>query len=121
MARIATKIANVEHDLGSANQVIGEEIQDTLRPPRTRAGARPKGVDPNEVINAALAGGMELNARLTQLEQGFDASRSRDAPRAGEPAPGGRHRTADQPSVPAHAEPRVRPGHRRRGVRRCRP
>ncbi len=28
------------------------------------------------MINAALAGGIELNARLTQLEQGFDASRA---------------------------------------------
>ncbi|MEZ5320499.1 MAG: hypothetical protein R2698_00120 [Microthrixaceae bacterium] len=27
-------------------------------------------MDPNEVINSALAGGVELNARLTQLEQG---------------------------------------------------
>ena len=30
----------------------------------------------NEVINTALAGGMELNARLTQLEKEFDFSRA---------------------------------------------
>ena len=28
------------------------------------------------MINTALAGGIELNARLTQLEQGYDESRA---------------------------------------------
>lgn len=75
MARVARKVANVEHDLGSVNQVIGDEI---LRhfgkhaPVRSKA----KGVDTNAVINTALAGGMELNARLTQLEQGYEAART---------------------------------------------
>jgi len=75
MARIARKIAQVEQDLGSANQVIGEEIQQhfTRRAPMKR---KVKGVDANEVITSALAGGIELNARLTQLEQGYDASRA---------------------------------------------
>ncbi|MFD8098598.1 DISARM system SNF2-like helicase DrmD [Nocardia fluminea] len=75
MARIAKKVANVEQDLGSVNQVIGGEVQNhfTRRAP---ARAKAKGVDPNAVINTALAGGMELNARLTQLEQGYDASRT---------------------------------------------
>lgn len=75
MARIAKKIANVEQDLGSVNQVIGEEIQEhfTRRAPARR---KAKGVDANDVINTALAGGIELNSRLTQLEQGFDASRA---------------------------------------------
>lgn len=75
MARIAKKVANVEEDLGSVNQVIGEEIQEHFvrRAPSRR---KAKGVDPNEVINSALAGGIELNARLTQLEQGFDESRA---------------------------------------------
>lgn len=75
MGRIAKKIANVEQDLGSVNEVIGGDIQNHFArrtPTRTKA----KGVDPNEVINSALAGGMELNARLTQLEQGFEASRT---------------------------------------------
>jgi superfamily II DNA or RNA helicase len=74
MARIAKKVANVEADLGSVNQVIGEEIQEHFagRPPSRR---KAKTVDANEVINSALAGGMELNARLTQLEQGFHESR----------------------------------------------
>ena len=75
MSRIARKIAQVEYDLGSANQVVGEEIQ-THFARRTPARVKSKGVDTNEVINAALAGGMELNSRLTQLEQGYDASRT---------------------------------------------
>jgi superfamily II DNA or RNA helicase len=74
MERIARKIAQVEYDLGSANQVVGEEIQGHFGK-RTPAKAKPKGVDTNEVINSALAGGMELNARLTQLEQRYRVSR----------------------------------------------
>lgn len=75
MARIAKKIANVEHDLGSVNQVIGDEIQEhfTRRAPARRKAKR---VDPNDVINSALAGGIELNSQLTQLEQSFDQSRA---------------------------------------------
>jgi superfamily II DNA or RNA helicase len=75
MERIARKIAQVEYDLGSANQVVGEEIQGHFGK-RTPAKVKSKGVDTNEVINSALAGGMELNARLTQLEQGYDESRT---------------------------------------------
>jgi superfamily II DNA or RNA helicase len=75
MARIAHKVAQVEQDLGSVNQVIGEEIQQhfTRRPPAKR---KAKGVDANEVIQSALAGGIELNTRLTELERGYDASRA---------------------------------------------
>ena len=47
-----------------------------LRRGASRRRRKAKGVDANEVINAALAGGIELNARLTQLEQGYDASRA---------------------------------------------
>ncbi|WP_241257466.1 DISARM system SNF2-like helicase DrmD [Rhodococcus sp. KRD162] len=75
MARIAKKVANVEQDLGSVNEVIGGEIQNYFAR-RVPTRAKAKGVDPNEVINSALAGGVELNARLTQLEQGFEASRT---------------------------------------------
>ena len=74
MQRIAKKVAQVEYDLGSANQVVGEEIQGRFG---THKGARPrsKRVDTNEVINQTLAGGITLNSRLTQLEQGYDESR----------------------------------------------
>lgn len=75
MMRIARKVANIEHDLGSVNQIIGDEIQEHFakkKPAKTKA----KGVDANAVINDALAGGMELNARLTQLEQSYAESRT---------------------------------------------
>lgn len=75
MEIIARKIAQVEYDLGSANQVVGTEIQDHFGK-RAATKAKSKGVDTNQVINQALAGGMELNARLTQLEKGYDASRT---------------------------------------------
>ena len=75
MARIARKIANVEQDLGSANEVIGSEIQEHFAG-RTPTLSKAKGVNANDVINNALAGGIELNARLTELEQGFEASRT---------------------------------------------
>ena len=75
MERIARKIAQVEYDLGSANQVVGEEIQGHFGK-RITGKAKTKTVNTNEVINSVLAGGMELNARLTQLEQGYDESRS---------------------------------------------
>jgi len=75
MMRIARKVANIEHDLGSVNQIVGDEIQQHFtkkKPAKTKA----KGVDANSVINAALAGGIELNARLTQLEHGYNQSRA---------------------------------------------
>lgn len=75
MEIIARKIAQVEYDLGSVNQVVGAEVQGHFGR-RGATKATLKGVDTNEVINQALAGGMELNARLTQLEQGYDASRT---------------------------------------------
>jgi superfamily II DNA or RNA helicase len=75
MERIARKIAQVEYDLGSANQVVGDEIQGHFGK-RAPAKARSKGLDTNEVINSALAGGMEFNARLTQLEQRYRVSRT---------------------------------------------
>ena len=75
MARIARKITQIERDLGSTNLVIGEEIQEhfTGRKPSRR---KAKGVDANQVIQSALAGGIELNTRLTELERGYDTSRA---------------------------------------------
>lgn len=75
MARIACKIAQVEVDLGSANQVIGDEIQEHFAR-RKPAKRKAKGLDGNQVIQEALAGGIELNTRLTELERGYDASRA---------------------------------------------
>jgi len=75
MGRIAKKVAQVEYDLGKVNQVIGADIQQHFAG-RAPAKRKAKGVDANDVINTALAGGMELNARLTQLEKEFDSSRA---------------------------------------------
>ena len=96
MARIAKKVAQVEYDLGKVNQVIGADIQQHFAG-RAPAKRKAKGVDANEVINTALAGGMELNARLTQLEQDFDSSRAELHLRACQPASRRRYRAADQP------------------------
>jgi superfamily II DNA or RNA helicase len=70
MGRIARKVVTVARDLGSVNPVIADEIQDHFG--RSGTGRRKKAaVDGNSVINNALAGGLDLNTRLTQLEQGY--------------------------------------------------
>lgn len=77
LGRIAKKVVLVARDLGSVNQVIAGEIQEHFaQAPATRMRKR-AAVDGNLVINRALAGGLELNRRLTQLEQDFAASRAR--------------------------------------------
>ena len=75
MARIARKITQIEQDLGSTNQVIGEQIEEHFTG-RTPTRRKVKGVDANQVIQSALAGGIELNTRLTELERGYDTSRA---------------------------------------------
>ncbi|WP_343446290.1 DISARM system SNF2-like helicase DrmD [Micromonospora schwarzwaldensis] len=75
MGRIARKVVTVARDLGSVNQVVADEIQDHFT--RSSAGRRKKGaLDGNAVINKALAGGLDLNSRLTQLEKGYADSRA---------------------------------------------
>lgn len=74
MGRIAKKVVTVARDLGSVNRVIAEEIQQHFTRPTT-ARRKKGGIDGNAVINRALAGGLDLNARLTQLEQGYAESR----------------------------------------------
>ena len=68
MERIARKIANVEVDLGSANQVVGDEIQTHFsgrKLPKARRDPR----DANQTINETMRGEQELRAELTRLEQ----------------------------------------------------
>ncbi|WP_344652255.1 DISARM system SNF2-like helicase DrmD [Cryptosporangium japonicum] len=74
MERIARKIVAVERDLGSANQVIGEEIQAHFARTSMARRKRPA-ADGNAIINRTLAGGLELNARLTQLARGYAESK----------------------------------------------
>ena len=74
MGIIATKVGNATHDLiGKVNQVIDAEVQEHFSPTGGRRKARPIAPDNgNEVINRALAGGVELNRRLTELAQSYD-------------------------------------------------
>lgn len=78
LGRIARKVATIEHDLGSVNQVIGEEIQQHFARTGTGIRRRKKPTeDGNAIINRALQGGLELNARLTQLERTYGESKAR--------------------------------------------
>jgi superfamily II DNA or RNA helicase len=70
MRRIAEKVGTVAYDLGSVNQIIDADVQEHFagRPRRTAKAAPESG---NAIITRALAGGMELNRRLTELSQTY--------------------------------------------------
>ena len=72
LRRIAEKVGAVAADLGSVNQVVDTEIQDRFAPRRTsrRAKAAPPD-EGNAIITRALAGGRELNRRLTELSRTY--------------------------------------------------
>lgn len=74
LARIATKIAAVEEDLGSVNQVIAEELQEQLAGKKITSGPRRKD---DQVVNEALQGERDLRSALTNLERDFEESRDR--------------------------------------------
>ncbi len=113
MGRIARKVAQVEHDLGSVNQVIGEEIQQHFarRAPAKRKsqGRRRQRGDQHRPRRRHGAQRPAHPARA-----GLRRLALRAAPGAGQPAPGRRHRAADQPPTAIDSD-RRRP-HRRRGV-----
>lgn len=73
MRRIAEKVGNVAHDLGSVNQIIDAELQEHFSPTtatrRTRSADHENG---DAIITRALVGGMELNRRLTELSRTYD-------------------------------------------------
>ncbi|WP_218037996.1 DISARM system SNF2-like helicase DrmD [Streptomyces lycii] len=72
MRRIAEKVGHVAADLGSVNQVIDADVQNHFSPTRPSRRTRPSAPDDgNEVINRALAGGVELNRRLTELSRTY--------------------------------------------------
>lgn len=72
MRRIAEKVGNVAHDLGSVNQVIDAEVQQHFSPLRESRKAKPTPTDDgNAAINRALASGMELNRQLTELSRTY--------------------------------------------------
>jgi hypothetical protein len=55
--------------------VIAEDIQQHYTGGRIHKG-KEAAVDGNAAITKALAGGLDLNARLTELERGFGESRA---------------------------------------------
>ncbi len=66
--RVARKVGTIAADLGSVNPVVDADIQAHFNPaarPRPRKPSAPD--DGNAIITRALAGGMELNRRLTEL------------------------------------------------------
>jgi len=70
---IARKIGTVAADLGSVNQVIDIDVQNHFNPAATARRAKPSAPDDgNAVITRALAGGIELNRRLTELSRTYD-------------------------------------------------
>lgn len=74
---VAHKIGNVAADLGSVNPVIDAAIQDYFSPtPTARAARRAATDDGNAIITRALAGGIELNRRLTELSATFNDRRA---------------------------------------------
>lgn len=71
--RIADKIGTVAADLGSVNQVVDFEVRNHFDP--ATGGRKAKSAAPddgNAVITRALAGGLELNRRLTELSRTYD-------------------------------------------------
>ncbi|MCZ2826683.1 MULTISPECIES: DISARM system SNF2-like helicase DrmD [unclassified Modestobacter] len=75
LSMIGRKIAQVEYDLGSANQVVAGELARHFAGGRATKSKK-KGLDGNQVIAQALAGSLTMNYRLTELEQGYSASRT---------------------------------------------
>jgi superfamily II DNA or RNA helicase len=71
--RIADKIGTVAADLGSVNQVVDFEVRNHFDPATGGRKAKPAAPDDgNAVITRALAGGLELNRRLTELSRTYD-------------------------------------------------
>ncbi|MFI5959770.1 DISARM system SNF2-like helicase DrmD [Cryptosporangium sp. NPDC051539] len=78
LEHIARKVVTVVADLGAANPIIDAEIQDHFDPRPSRRRARPSAGDAgNAVISRALAGGIELNRRLTDLSRTYDAQKAK--------------------------------------------
>ncbi|MEV5710259.1 DISARM system SNF2-like helicase DrmD [Actinoallomurus sp. NPDC052274] len=71
---IAWKIGNVSQDLGGAvNPVIDTDVQNHFNPVGAVRKTKPSAPDDgNAVITRALAGGLELNRRLTELSRTYD-------------------------------------------------
>ncbi len=72
MRRIAEKVGTVAQDLGSVNQVIDADVQNHFSPTASSRKAKPSAPDNgNAIITRALASGIELNRRLTELSRTY--------------------------------------------------
>ncbi|HIV57446.1 MAG TPA: DISARM system SNF2-like helicase DrmD [Candidatus Stackebrandtia faecavium] len=69
IGRIARKVSSVKADLGSVNQVMDDELYQRFvkEKPKKRAPAS----NDSSAITQVLAGGVELNRRITQLAQSY--------------------------------------------------
>lgn len=73
--RIAEKVANIDRDLGSTNELIDDEIQQRYLPQRSRR-AVPR--DRNaEIVNKTLAAEQKLNQDLTRLARTYSEQKER--------------------------------------------
>jgi len=71
--RIAEKVGTVARDLGSVNQVIDADVQEFFGVSGGSRRSRPSPTEGGDaIITRALAGGMELNRRLTELSRTYD-------------------------------------------------
>ena len=77
--------------------------------PRARTTARRRASTPTRSSTGRSPAASSSTPGSPQLEQGYDDVTARDAPGAGEPAPGRRHRAADRPSAAADSELERRP------------
>lgn len=72
---IAEKVARVAQDLGSVNQVVDADVQRHFSVRGASPRARKAADDGSAIITRTLAGGIELNRRLTELSAGYDQRR----------------------------------------------
>ncbi|WP_431218529.1 helicase-related protein [Leifsonia xyli] len=76
LARLASKIANSEHDGVPANEIIAPDLQRELGFGESSASGRKVGADEN-AINMALQGERNLGRELTRLAERLENSRER--------------------------------------------
>lgn len=74
LGRVATKVAQIMHDLGSANEIIAPDIQRQLGGVDLRPGKPGAEKDP---VTGMLRGERVLNEQLSRLEQDLVASREK--------------------------------------------
>ena len=75
LARVAVKIAKVELDLGSANEIIAPDIQRQLAGSTLKPASSDQIRQGDKAVNEMMQGERELNAQLTALETQLDSDR----------------------------------------------